>query len=259
MPTDFSSVTCRSLPEFEGLTICYTGAPLNEGTQPALFYFCSSAEESLTVDPYNQLVTALAKLPLRIFSITLPCHGPGYDHAKGMHCWAQHLRRGEDLLTPFLERAARLVDTLISEGAIAPQCVAVAGLSRGAFIAWHLAARVPQASAVLGLAPVTDLCYLEAFKDLSENAIVQALALQRQLSPLGLRAHRIYIGNRDVRVGTERCFAFVQQLTETAFKSGIRSPPVEMFIVPSIGAQGHGTSPESFMAGASWLKEILFT
>jgi len=62
------------------------------------------------------------------------------------------------------------------------------------------------------------------------------------------------IGNYDTRVGTEKCFQTIQELTEASIEAGIRTPPVELIIGPSIGHKGHGTPPERFKAGIDWLR-----
>jgi hypothetical protein len=68
---------------------------------------------------------------------------------------------------------------------------------------------------------------------------------------------RFYIGNRDIRVGTKECFDLLQRATHTAYETGIRSPPIEMIMTPSIGYKGHGTAPQSFQEGAEWLHQKL--
>ena len=66
-----------------------------------------------------------------------------------------------------------------------------------------------------------------------------------------------FIGNRDKRVGTRECYQFIEALTEASYAHGLRSPPVQLKIYPSIGHKGHGTPPEIFRAGSTWLANIL--
>ena len=233
------------------------GPPHADGPLPALFYLCSSGEESLTTDPYNQPVNYLSSLPLRVFSFTLPCHGPGYDHADGIPCWARAVAHQQDPLSPFFEQAANTVEELVQEGWVDAKQLAAAGLSRGAFAALHLAAREPRIHSILGHAPMTELRALDSFQSLQDHPIVAALSLDRQLNSLCNRAHRYYIGNRDLRVSTDHCYAWVRQLTECAYRQGKRSPPIELFMSPSIGHKGHGTAPDIFQQGALWVQKRL--
>lgn len=235
----------------------HVGPPQADGALPTLFYLCSSGEESLTTDPYNQPVHYLSKVPLRVFSFTLPCHGPGDDHADGIPFWARAIAQNQDPLSSFFEQAVRTVEELIQEGWVDPTHLAAAGLSRGAFAALHLAAREPRIHSILGYAPMTDLRALKSFQNLQDNLIVAALGLDRHLNSLCNRAHRYYIGNRDLRVSTDHCYGWVRQLTECAYQQGKRSPPIELFISPSIGHKGHGTAPDIFQQGAAWIQKRL--
>jgi len=51
----------------------------------------------------------------------------------------------------------------------------------------------------------------------------------------------------------------VQKLANAAYEKRIRTSPIEMHIVPSIGLMGHGTSPETFQAGAEWMQQELLS
>lgn len=239
------------------LPTIFLGPHKSAGALPALFYFCSSAEESLTVDPFNQPLHPLSALPLRVYSWTLPCHGQGYDHAKGVPCWAEHLAQQHDLLTPFFDKAVQTIQELISAGWIQQEHMAAAGLSRGAFAALHIAAREPRIHSILGFAPVTDLLALSSFHEMALNPLVAKLSLHHQLSSLATRRHRYYMSNRDTAVSTDSCFQWVRKLSEQAYQQGVRSPPIEMVVYPPIGHRGHGTPSHIFQEGAQWLSHAL--
>ncbi len=224
--------------KFAGVEVAFVGPPLHEGPLPALFYFALSVEESLTVDPYNQPVVHLQKLPLRIFSINLPAHGPGLKSVDAMDRWAEDFAEGRDPLTPFLDQTAAAILAMREEGVFTE--LSLMGLSRGGMIAGHIATRVP-VKRIVAFAPLTKLSYAPQF-DLSHCV--------EQLCSIPIR---FYIGNRDTRVGTSHCFDLVNQLAEEAFKRGMRSPPIEMIVSPSIGHMGHGTSKHTFEAGAEWV------
>ncbi len=215
------------------LEVLFTGPPLEEGPLPTLFYFALSAEASLRQDPFNQPVQFLEGTSMRIFSVTLPAHEKGHPPEEAIDAWKK-----EDLISPFIKELAELAEELKPS---MTQCFA-AGLSRGAFIACHLAAVCPEISHILGFAPMTRL---------------EGLDLETLAPKIYDRNIRFYMGNRDTRVGTEHTFFLVQKLAEEAYQNRIRSSPIELIIGPSTGYQGHGTSPEVFKAGAEWIKSVL--
>ena len=131
--------------------------------------------------------------------------------------------------------------------------IGLMGLSRGGLIASLVAEKFPEVRGIVGFAPMTALSAAKEFKDLSDDPRVQAFNLENHIPSLCEQKIRFYIGNRDLRVGTDRCFRLVQLLTEQAFQNGFRSPPIEMIISPSIGHLGHGTAKEAFHDGALWL------
>lgn len=235
----------------------YIGPHLNEGPLPTLFYFALSAEESLTIDPYNQSVCLLANYPLRIFSIDLPAHGPNLPAIEAMGVWAQEISSGNDIIGCFIKKAAALYYSLESKGLIAKGKFGVAGLSRGAFIATHVAAKISAVTTILGFAPLTQLPYVKEFKELPQNPLAESLSLHHLIPSLIGKNLRFYIGNHDTRVGTHRCFHFIEELSKASFHHKIRSPQVELFIKPSIGQYGHGTSTETFQEGAIWIGKQL--
>lgn len=239
------------------LDLAYLGPDIHAGPLPALFYFALSDDESLTVNPYNQPALFFSDLPARVFSMTLPGHGPGLPSTKAMNIWAEEIEKGHDLVTEFIDKVSIAVDYLLNHNALLMDKTGVAGLSRGGYIAAHAAARLPLFRFVLGFAPLTQLSYIKEFHTLVGNTLSDALNIENLVSRLIDRKLRFYIGNCDTRVGTAECFHFIEALTEAAFQNGIRSPQTELIIYPSIGAQGHGTPPHIFNAGISWMAEQL--
>lgn len=232
------------------LEVCHLGPPLEKGALPTLFYFALSAKESLQQAPYNTPAKEFLKASFRTFSFTLPFHGPGYSNKEAVITWGEELKKGSLFLNDFLSEASYAVNTLIDLGYIEKGRVAASGLSRGGFIATHLAARNSAISHLLTFAPMS------SFEHLIEAvpSEIKAYSLTEITDKLIGKPIRIYIGNRDIRVGTRQCFEFVSQLTEESFEAGVRSPPVELILTPSIGHRGHGTSDETFLSGTSWLK-----
>lgn len=238
-----------------GLSIYYKGPGLTYKHLPALFYFALSGEESLYCDPYNQPVMHLSNEPIHLFSFTVPAHGPGYDHTHAMRNWAHAIEQGDNVIAEFVERSIKNIDYLISQGYIDAHHIAVAGLSRGGFIATHIAAADARIRTVLGYAPLTRLDYLEEFQKIQQSPIVQALSLSHLADKLVKKHVRFYIGNRDVRVGTDECYQCIRHIVEVAHSKGVRSPSIELMISPSIGHKGHGTPPQIFQDGVKWVKE----
>ena len=190
---------------------------------------------------------------MRVFSFTIPGHGQGLDNTKAMAYWAKEMAKGYNLIYDFVEECSRYIDYLGEEGYLIPGLIGVAGLSRGGFIATHLAAVDSRIRFILGFAPLTRLDVMEEFNIIANETLVQSLTLIKMVEKIKDRQLRFYIGNRDTRVGTEYCYEFIKELTEIAYQHRIRSPAVEMIISPSIGYKGHGTSPEIFKDGAEWM------
>jgi predicted esterase len=228
------------------------GPPIEAGPLPAVFYFSLSAHDSLQLDPYNQPAIYLSNPALRIFSISLPGHDL-LPPTEALRFWADEIHQGRDVIQAYVKEVADYIGHLIHKQVIDPERLGVMGLSRGAFIASHTAALIPEIKHILGFAPLTRLRNVQEFQDLD----VDRWDLTHLADKIYNRNIRCYIGNRDTRVGTESCFEFISALANTAFEQKISSSPIELFITPSIGHKGHGTSPEIFREGAAWLEKKL--
>lgn len=242
----------------DGTSIHYQGPPLEAGRLPALIYFALSGSATLLEPPFNQPVTNLQDEPLRIFSWDLPFHTDPFEPQEAMQKWAAEASQGPSFLLEFIERSKSYLDELIEKNIINPHSIGIAGLSRGGFVAAHLAAHDERIKTVLGFAPLTNLNHLTEQK-LSLN-IFSALSLlsRERLDSLIHKTIRFYIGNHDTRVGTDSCFECIKALADHAYTKGIRSPSVELIIYPSIGHKGHGTPSHVFNEGAQWMKQQLF-
>lgn len=244
--------TAELIPEGP-LAIFHSGPPLSEGPLPSLFYFALSGKDSIELDPYNQPVTFLNASSIRVFSFTIPGHGEGLKNKDALLNWAESFANGENPIAHFIDGVLESIDFLIESHYVDPQKMATAGLSRGAFIAAHLAAREERISHLLGFAPLTRLDLVNEFSSqLSLN--VESLNLENLIPKLMHKNVHFYIGNLDARVHTEECFRFIHNLATYAAANRIRNLNFELSIVPSIGHLGHGTSPETFLQGINWLK-----
>lgn len=242
---------CSALTVAPDITLYHTGPALDHGPLPSLFYFALSGPDSLTLDPFNQPVAALQGRMIRIFSLTLPGHENGLPATEAMSLWAEELAKGADRISPFLDTVQLAIDFAIRERFVDTAKMAAAGLSRGALIAAHAAARDERFRFLLGFAPLTRLSALKEFAPLKGHPLVHSFDLTHQAPRLSDRHTRLYIGNHDTRVGTRACFDFAMALVE--HKKTHHAPQVELIITPSLGRDGHGTAPETFQQGAAWL------
>jgi esterase FrsA len=223
----------------------FLGPSLDTGPLPAVFYFSLSAHDSLHLNPYNQPAVFLRSPNLRIFSITLPGHD-SLPKTEALHVWADEIHHGRDVIQMFVKEISDYIHQLIKQHIVDPKKIGMMGLSRGAFIAAHAAAVMPEVRSILGFAPLTRLKSVKEFEELN----TERWDLSRLNEKLYNRNIRFYIGNCDKRVGTDSCFQFIAELSETAYQNKISSSPIELIIGPSIGHQGHGTA---------WLRDQLRT
>ncbi|HAB99335.1 MAG TPA: alpha/beta hydrolase [Parachlamydiales bacterium] len=249
--------SCTALTVAPDVTLYHTGPALDHGPLPAVFYFALSGQDSLCLDPYNQPVQFLSGQMLHVFSLTLPAHEAGLSPHQALRVWADDLSKGIDSLQVCIDQIQLALDFVINQGFVDPKRVAIAGLSRGGLIAACAAAEEPRFRYLLAFAPLTKLALAKEFSLLKENPLVASYDAEKKAELLADRRVRLYIGNRDVRVSTEACYAFAMALVEKAHEAHIRSAPIELIISPSIGQMGHGTSPEIFRQGAHWLIECL--
>lgn len=250
-------IPCVALSVVPDVTLYHVGPALDHGPLPALFYFALSGPDSLTLDPYNQPIQFLHGEQIRSFSMDLPAHENNLPATEALKTWAEDYGRGFNCLEDFFEKFSLAIEFAIRQKLTLPEKICVAGLSRGGFIAAHIAARDERIRSILAFAPITKLRNAKEFASLREHPTLRALDLTELSDQLSKRHVRLYIGNRDTRVDTRSCFEFAMTLVEKAHEKRVRSPQVEFLMTPSIGQHGHGTSPETFRAGATWIKQCL--
>lgn len=241
---------CSALNAAPNVTLYHTGPALDHGPLPSLFYFSISGPDSLCLDPYNQPIQFLGGKMVRIFSLTLPGHEGNLLAKDAMKVWADDIQKGSNCLTEFLDQASQALEFAIKERFIDPNKLAVAGLSRGAFAAMHLAAREEKFRHILGFAPLTRLSKVKEFQNLQNNPIVNGLDLIHLAENLADRHISLFIGNEDTRVGTRECFDLAEAFVAAKTK---KPSQVALKIYPSIGNMGHGTPPEIFKEGVNWI------
>src|SRR5579863_3267195 len=117
----------------------FLGPPLDAGPLPAVFYFSLSAHDSLHLDPYNQPAIYLGSPGLRIFSVSLPGHDT-LPPTQALRFWAGEIRHGRDVIQAFVQEVTSYIRHLIDQQVVLPEKIGAMGLSRGVFIASHVAA-----------------------------------------------------------------------------------------------------------------------
>ena len=203
-----------------------------------VLYFSLSGPDSLTRAPYCHPAQFLAQQGVRVFSLTLPQHE---DDARPQHIaqlWSEH--SGE--LQWFIEQLAPICETLQEE--IQVPIRAFVGLSRGALIACHLAARLKRPTYVVGFSPLLRL---------NED---HPLNVHHLLSQLCHTHVRCYIGHKDTMVGTDTALSFIHQLIDIQQEARTQAT-AQLVISPSVGRGGHGTLDPQFLEGITWLKRQL--
>ncbi|CRX39142.1 alpha/beta fold hydrolase [Estrella lausannensis] len=246
----------KKRPSLSNLEILELSSDAADKSVPVVVYFALSAESSLTLDPFNQPVLELAENKVRCLSFTLPHHLRGDNPQDAMHKWAESLLQNPHFLDNYVQAVIRDLEYLEREGVLNLNKTALMGLSRGGYIALRVAAELSEIGATLAFAPLTGFPQLAEFQERFPSALMQAQSLTNFIPKLAGKTIKILIGNRDTRVGTRASFEFMEALVEECFSKGIRTPPVEMTVTPSIGHKGHGTSPDSFKEGARWLKSL---
>lgn len=239
----------------DSLQIYHLGPPLSEGPRPSVFYFSLSGEESLSKTPYNHPALFFSGKGIRVFSLTLPGHEGVFPHNHALRSWGESLIAGRNIIDDIIVQCTHALNFLISNEISDPNHLGAAGLSRGAFIATHFAAKDRRIQTILGFAPLTRLETIRDLKIMENRQILDPFSLENLIPQLINKTLRFYIGNHDSLVNTSYCFSFIQALTEYSFSQKHRFPPVELMIYPSIGHKGHGTPPEIFQAGSSWLAD----
>ena len=225
---------------------------------PTLFVFVTNIEDSLTVQTCNEV----RKRGYLCVSLDLPFHqGPGSpalppNSPEGLSGWAVAIRNGEAMVPEFVSKVSQVLGYLIREGYTDPQKAAVAGISRGAFVAMHVAAADPRFKCAIGVSPVTDLTELGEFTELKDNRLARALSLADIAEKLAGRPLWVSIGNNDTRVGTDKAIEFTRKVVAASVAGKKRTPAevidVELHVMPW---PGHGGTliGSAYDAAATWL------
>lgn len=214
------------------------GPSLNESGARTIIYFSLSKEDSLFTPPFCNPAKMLEKKGFRVLSPTLPFHEDNSRPNSIKSLWGENKTAIVQFLGD-LEKALNELSPSLGEN------LGVMGLSRGAFIATHIASRMSQITSILGFAP---LSHLEGTSSLDLH----------HLSPLLVgKKIRYYIGHNDTLVGTQNAIHAISDFIDAAKALKIENPPIDIVIKPSVGREGHGTLDYIFEDGVEWLIKIL--
>jgi alpha-beta hydrolase superfamily lysophospholipase len=229
--------------------------PQAAGAAPTLLLLASTATDTLSVEPYCHVGCRLHAQGWNVASLDLPCHGA--DRRAGepaeLEGWAARASRGEDFVSAFCARARAAVEHMVDAGIADPCRLAVAGTSRGGFLALHAAAAEPRLRAVAAFAPVTELAALREFAGQGEAPLVRRLALLGAVEALAGRATWIIIGNADERVGTANAVALAGAL-DAARRA--RPDPREG-VLRLMPTPGHSSCSAWHDEAAAWLSKVI--
>jgi dienelactone hydrolase len=229
---------------------------------PTLFLLAHSLE-TMETDPHYTDAGRLL-IPYGFIGVALdpPAHGedlrPGEPRgmAGGMVAWRQRLERGEDFITPFVDHARRVLDYLIKEGYADPTRIGAIGISRGGFLAGHLAAADSRVKVIVGLSPLVDLTALTEFGGTPSAAAAEKLSLIHLVPKLAGRSVWLGIGNTDTRVDADRVIAFARALVHASVgQKDHPIVPVELVVGQSVhaGSFGHYAVEQADTLAANWI------
>lgn len=215
---------------------------------PIVFNFATSLEESLDRG-YNLTAGHLVAQGWRAVSMDLPAHGRDARPEEALDrlfAWRQRLQAGQNLVEAFTTRFEGVIEDLIAANIADPNRIAVVGISRGAFLALHAAARSRRIKAVMAFVPVTDLLALEQFKGTETDPQITGLNLTRQAPALRSMPIWVTIGTQDPVVSTTACVQFALSIYQ---EPGPAPPKLELHVV---AAGPHMVPPESYRDAAMW-------
>jgi len=223
-----------------------------EKPAPLLLMIQGSLENALAEPIYTEAARLLAQKDFITVLIDAPAHGT--DARSGekaeLAAWSERIGLGEDLLTDFLGRVRELLDALVQQKVADPSRIAVAGTSRGGFLAFHVAAFDPRVRCAAGISPVTELLRLREFASCARKDSAEQLSLVHLTSRLVSKPAWISMGNHDERVGTDAAINFARRLTAANIAHNGRAP-VDLVVHST---PGHRSTKQDHVLLAAWLE-----
>jgi len=230
-------------------------SPQEKLAAPTLLLLAMEGEATLRTEPYNRVGRLLYKHGWNVVSLDLPCHGADCrsGEPRELAGWAARIQAGEDIISSFQARVNAVVAHLVAAGTSDPARIAVAGTSRGGFMAFQAAMGNRHIGAVAAFAPVTDLRALSEFAGQREHALAKRLALIESADQLAGCSVWFIIGSADERVDTRKAVAFAAALKADGAKAG--SSGETTFKLAE--TPGHRSLPEWHEEAAAWLLETV--
>jgi dienelactone hydrolase len=226
-------------------------SPQEKPTAPTLLLLAMDGASTLRTDPYDRVGRLLYKQGWNVASLDLPCHGADCRAGEPLELvgWAARIQANEDIVSSFQARVNAVVAHLVAAGISDPTRIAVAGTSRGGFMAFQAAMGNRHIGAIAAFAPVTDLRALSEFAGQRENPLAKRLALIEAADQLADRSVWCIIGSADERVDTRKAVAFAAALKASGAKAEHRFKLVE--------TPGHSALPEWHDEAAAWLLQVV--
>jgi dienelactone hydrolase len=218
---------------------------------PTLFVFAAGVEPTINTADYNRVGFLLADRGYLSVTLDAPCHGKDAKQGEpeALAGWRHRIEDGDDLVRSFNVRCTKVLDYLIAQGYTDPARVAVAGTSRGGFLALHWAAAEPRVRCAAAFSAVTELLALAEFAGTKAADQAKSLDLQNVASKLAGRPVWVRIGNQDDRVGTDQAIAFTRKLVATSVEQK-KPAAVELHVTTT---PGHSTPPDAHDEAAAWI------
>ncbi len=204
-----------------------------EGTlakDPALLLtFAGERGTSLLKEPFCKSAKAFLRDGHRAASFDLPGHGDRIDprFGKSIGSFRNALVAGTDVFANFADDGHAVISECIRRGLAKPGRIAVAGTSRGGYMALRVLAGDDRVIAGAGFAPVTDWRMLSEFVEIRERTDVANLRLTRFAKRMTGRHVYLAIGKDDKRVGTEACRELQRALVAANQAAGHKGSLVE--------------------------------
>jgi dienelactone hydrolase len=230
---------------------------------PTLFVLAASLETMRDDGHFNALGRTLARYGFMSIMLDPPAHGEDWRKGEGngmegaLVAWRQRLDRGEDLVGPFNRRAEEVLNYLIQQRLADPARVGAFGISRGGFLAFHLAAADARIQYAAALSPLIDPMALSEFVGDSQLERAEAVSAIRLAPKLAGRPIWIGISNDDMRVDVGQIIAFTRAVVRASAQGQKPYPviPVELVMGPAsaAGGKGHYALDEGNALLANWI------
>lgn len=205
--------------------------------EPALlFSFALDGKTTLTKRPYCLASEYFLAQGHRAASFDLPAHGERIDtNGDSITGMRNAFVAGNDVFAAFVDDGKAAIDECIRRGLAMPGRIAVAGTSRGGYMALRLLAGDDRIAAGAGFAPVTDWRALREFAADTGRGDVRDLQLVNFVS--GLIGKRVFvaIGRTDDRVSTNRCAEFAETLKQINADAGRAADLLEFHLTDDKG------------------------